>query len=180
MCENFCEDYKAKTGFTPSSWNYGSFHQSNPIYQRKEQRPEEDKPGHKRASSTNPYGKRVLKEDEKIVTDEYLKCLNDQKTIKSSNMNRNRSTVKLKIKSQSSHQSSKNELQNELNESIRPCSSKVLSNKSLKYQLSFDEWAAVKDKQKEIYNKVHRIKEEEDKNFENFNKKIDQNYQVVK
>jgi len=51
--------------------------------------------------------------------------------------------------------------------------------KPFKFQLSFEEWAAVKAKQQEIFKKVKIIKESEDNNFEFFNKKIDDNYRII-
>lgn len=95
-----------QNGYALSSWNYGSFHYSNPRYVKKEQVPikvigsEAEKINNNNNTNTNntnymninaskpktsdfnKYGKRKLTETEKIVTEDYLKAMNDIKNIK--------------------------------------------------------------------------------------------------
>jgi hypothetical protein len=137
-----------------SSWNYGSFHPNNPVHK--------EQPKNKtmqRSQSVNlNNGKRKLAPDEKIVTEEYLKAANDIKVIKS--MRR------------------KDSFNSEHNKSINSQMSQ--NKKSLKYQLTFEEWAIMKSAQNEIYKNVQMIKENEDRKFELFNKKVDENYDQIK
>ena len=137
-----------------SSWNYGSFHPNNPVHK--------EQPKNKtmqRSQSVNfSNGKRKLAPDEKIVTEEYLKAANDIKVIKS--MRR------------------KDSFNSEHNKSINSQNSQI--KKNLKYQLTFEEWAIMKSAQNEIYKNVQMIKENEDRKFELFNKKVDENYDQIK
>jgi hypothetical protein len=132
-----------------SSWNYGSFLPSNPAHNVKSV---------KRSQSVNLLNKRKLTQDEKIVTEEYLKAVNDNKVIK--NLKR------------------KDSFNSEHNKSLYSKNSQM--KKDLKYQLSFEEWAIMKSAQNEIYKNVQMIKENEDKKFEMFNKKVDENYEQIK
>ena len=172
---NSCRSSK-KLSYVPSSWNYGSFHPSNPYYNRRTApKDNANKTGDlKRSSSANlnRHGKRILQEEEKIVTDEYLKSLKEFKTIK--NIGHKSSTSLNRQNPQEC------ELQNDSENEASILKVMNSSKKSYKYQLSYEEWIAVKAKEQEIYNNVKLIKDKEDQNFENFNSKINENYNIVK
>jgi hypothetical protein len=179
------EPHYKNTGYAPSSWNYGSFHHCNPSYQKREniRNSEEVQMERNRSLSAglNQHGKRKLVEEEKIVTEEYLIMMKDFKAIKSipdTRMKRGKSSAQLR-----NNQYSGDDLENNFNNenSCQSHSQSQIRNsiKPYKYQLSFEEWAAVKTKQLEISKKVKIIKESEDQNFEFFNKKIDENYKVI-
>lgn len=194
------------TGYAPSSWNYGSFHPCNPYHQREQARHTRDQNDNlnKRSQSANlnHLGKRTVPEEEKIVTEGYLQMMKDFKAIKNCNNNnknlkRNKSSAHFKGSLQSQYEitnenyntsqnlnvntsqisGSVNAAQN-LQKSIKSINS-FKSSKSFKFQLSWEEWAAVKAKQQEIFKKVKIIKESEDQNFEYFNQKVDENYKVI-
>jgi hypothetical protein len=176
---NSCRS-STKLKYVPSSWNYGSFHPNNPYYNRKSSTKENKNTANTRSSSANVnrFGKRKLQEDEKIVTEDYLKTMNEMKTIKqvkNNNTNGHRSSVSVNRQdTQSTDPNKESEGEKSL---MRVLNS---SKKSFKYQLSYEEWVAVKAKEQEIYKNVKLIKDQEDENFEHFNSKINENYNVVK
>lgn len=168
-----------RLSYVPSSWNYGSFHPNNPYYNRRKPTKDNKNTANTRSNSANlnRFGKRILQEEEKIVTDDYLKTMNEMKTIKKLNNN---------IKGHKSS-SSVNRLNTQTSEGDKESQGEVSlikimnsSKKSFKYQLSYEEWVAVKAKEQEIYHNVKLIKDQEDQNFENFNSKINENYNIVK
>jgi hypothetical protein len=171
-----------------SSWNYGSFHSTNPYYAPSHKPQNDNQQNLQRcqsASSFNKYGKRKLREDEKIVTDEYLKVMRDNKTINSSNgvlpHRRPSSTIKIVRVSETDDDNNNNDSSMRRRDSINSQTGlQTIAKKNLKYQLTFEEWAIMKNKQDEIYKRVKEIKESEDKKFEKFNKKIEENYEKVK
>ena len=66
-----------RMGFIPSSWNYGSFHQTNPRFSKVEkpvkiQVKENQKTELFPVTNTNKYGKRILNNEEKIGENEKL------------------------------------------------------------------------------------------------------------
>ncbi len=98
------------SGYALSSWNYGSFHCSNPRFSKTQQpvkliaAPEPQnciypiKLDQPRTAQVNKYGKRKLADNEKIVTEEFLKAMNDNKNIRgvSRKINKNRSSAILR------------------------------------------------------------------------------------
>jgi hypothetical protein len=162
-----------QTGYALSSWNYGSFHHCNPYYQRREYIKSESKAQPPSSVVLNEYGKRLLRDEEKIVSEEYLVVLKDLKTFKSLNQNIPKKTSSTNLITNKEEKS----ISLEKDENYTSCQNSKIN--KMKYQLSFDEWNAVKAKQKEISTKVKVIKESEDQNFESFNKKIDENYKFV-
>lgn len=190
-------DVYQPSGYALSSWNYGSFHHCNPHYlkqeflKRRDNQNNEANNEHIRSQSANinKYGKRILSEDERIVSDEYLKMMRDFKVIKN-NVNQNTLKRNKSTNAFRSNQSIRNN--NNTNDNIQNISNSInnmnntsnmysnIPTKNMKYQLSYEEWAALKDKQKEIYNKVKSIKDSEDQKFDFFNKKINDNYQLIK
>jgi hypothetical protein len=104
-------------GFIPSSWNYGSFHQTNPRYTKIEKEKEKEKPikllikenpqdknllpsKNNNNNNMNKFGKRILNNEEKIVTEDLLKAMNDNKNIRgtSRKLSQTRSSSNLKYK----------------------------------------------------------------------------------
>jgi hypothetical protein len=140
--------------YAPTSWNYGSFHPNNPVHKEHEK----TRTMQRSQSMNFNNGKKKLSRDEKIVTEEYLKAANDIKVMKN-------------IKRKDSFNSERYRSLYSQNSQVR---------KNFKYQLSFEEWAIMKSAQNEIYKNVQMIKENEDKKFELFNKKVDENYQHIK
>ena len=177
-----------KPGYALSSWNYGSFHNCNPYHIQQHNMANEnikqknEFTSHTRAHSANPN--RILPAEEKIVTEDYLIMMKEFKAIKSND----NTTIKLKKNKSSAQLIARDIYDDNLNNqstsqfmmnTSSQYSNKKNSIKAFKYQLSFDEWAAVKAKQLEISKKVKIIKESEDQNFEYFNKKIDENYKII-
>ncbi len=138
-----------------SSWNYGSYHYNNPCYTKPKNQENQKHLQRSQSANFNKYGKRQLSQEEKIVTDDYLKAIKDTKTMKKLN------------RKDSFNNPSYNNSQSTLK-------------KNLKYQLTFEEWTIMKNAQNEIYKNVQNIKETEDKKFELFNKKVDENYDIIK
>jgi hypothetical protein len=190
--------YKNSGNFNaPSSWNYGSCYPCNPYYNKREQEVERNTNynsdnNHERSQSAglNQFGKRKLQEDEKIVTEDYLQMMKDFKVIKSQNtggnkMKRNKSSAQIRISSnehlggENSQNYHNSQNLSQYSHSQSQIKNPNTTNKPFKYQLSFEEWAAVKAKQMEITKKVKIIKESEDQNFEFFNKKINENYKII-
>jgi hypothetical protein len=159
-----------KTGYALSSWNYGSFHHCNPYYQRREYLKSENHVQRQSSVNLNKFGKRPLKEEERIVSEEYLVVMKDLKTLKS--LNRPNRNIRRNTNSMTNKENT-----DEKDHNYPTCPNSKVN--KMKYQLSFEEWTAVKAKQKEISTKVKIIKESEDQNFESFNKKIDENYKLV-
>ena len=74
QCAHSNEPTKDRTGeasYALSSWNYGSFNHCNPFYRRREQK-ENISPKRSQSANLNQYGKRVLAQEERIVTEDYL------------------------------------------------------------------------------------------------------------
>ena len=101
---------RPETAFVPSSWNYGSFHQSNPRYSKidkpvklqiKENRKPDLFPANANTTSNNinKFGKRILKNEDKIVTEDLLKAMNDNKNIRgtSRKLSQTRSSSNFKV-----------------------------------------------------------------------------------
>ena len=72
--------------YSCSSWNYGSYCEFNPSYivQTKQRIENNNNLASKNNNYNlyNRYGKRILRADERIVTNEYLKGINYMKEIK--------------------------------------------------------------------------------------------------
>jgi hypothetical protein len=170
-----------KPNYGLSSWNYGSFHPSNPYHNKQANAAcADNKTTMQRcqsASGFNQHGKRRLNPDEKIVKDEYLKVMKDNKTIQ--NAAKARKNPNRLPSSSGVVRSSEEGNSFVMRDSLNSGDSQILK-KNLKYQLTFEEWAIMKNKQDEILQRVKVIKESEDKKFELFNKKIDKNFEKVK
>ncbi len=192
--------YPKNNYFLLSSWNYGSYSPSNPFYKSHfNQNKTNPKAKTKENINTNPNilvnkktfprstttsqltsalspycpsTKRRLKEEERIVTNEILDCFNHynkmQKylkkgTFRPKSVNR---IVKSKV------------IKDNVNESKNI--KKLSDTSEYKYKLTFTEWISVKNKQREIFNKIVKKQKEEEEIMEEANKKIDIKYQEVK
>ena len=150
-----------KNAVSCSSWAYGSFCPNNPGYFSKTN--SEVGKVNKEISSQ----KRQLKEEEKIVTNDYLKNMRDFKIIKGE-MKRN--------KSSSAFSRQSNSKVNQSGSQMSTTNNNVLTTNKIsrfKYQLSFDEWNAVKEKQQMIYKEIQKLKNEEDEKFKRLKNKVD-------
>lgn len=132
---------QANSSYALSSWNYGSFHYSNPRFSKPEQpvkliaaaEPLKDKNAVKverpaTAQVINKFGKRKLAENEKIVTEEVLKAMNDHKNIRgtSRKLNQNRSSATLR--NSSTNKNFREETQQQLNYSTNNYENENTSN----------------------------------------------------
>ena len=76
----------SNTNFSCSSWNYGSYSMSNPYFVQGN-RPSSNQyrqPNVQKVNnySYNKFGKRILPEEERIVTNDYMSTINHLKKIK--------------------------------------------------------------------------------------------------
>lgn len=154
-------------GVSCSSWAYGSFCPNNPGYFT------QNRTKTKQENVIIHSDKRVLKEEEKIVTNDYLKNMRDLKIIKGE-MKRNKSSSAFARKTNSGINQSGTQLSTSNNNILT--TNKI---STFKYQLSFDEWNAVKDKQQMIYREIQKLKNEEDEKFKRVKKKVDKKYQKL-
>ena len=142
--------------FSCSSWNYGSYAPCNPCFvqqfkysnipnQNRYISPENNK-------AYNKFGKRILPEEDRIVTNEYMQSLNHMKKMEKSK------------------------------DAFRVKSAKVLKTNinNFKFRLTYNEWLEVKNKQQMIFNQIKKIKEEEELKMEKVNMKVDKKYQEIK
>ena len=136
--------------YSLSSWNYGAYSMANPYYSVSRTQNSSNQ-----GTSQLFYPKRTLREDEKIVTNEYVRNLNNYKLINKNN----------KMKRCKSANASK---------------MTVNSDKNYKYKLTYEEWCAVKEKQLEIFNKIKKMKESDDENMKIINQNVDIKYNEIK
>jgi hypothetical protein len=185
--------YPKNNYFLLSSWNYGSYSPSNPYYRshfntkanintnpniivNKKTFPRSTTTTQLTSANT-PYctcTKRRLKEEERIVTNELLDCFNHynkmQKHLK-------KGTFRPKSVNRIMNSKAVKERENE----SKISNIKILSDTSeYKYKLTFTEWISVKNKQREIFNKIVKQQKEKEEIMEEANKKIDIKYQEVK
>ena len=164
-----------KITFTLSSWNYGAFCINNPCYisvktsQDKNNENNGIKVNRNTEMPSSRYGKRFLKEEERIVTNEILESLNHynemQKCIKKG---------MFRTKSANGLRHSKND---DIDTRIKQLK---ISSGEFKYRLTFDEWLKIKKKQCEIINDIKNKKVLEKLRIEQENKQIDQKYNELK
>ena len=190
--------YPKNNYFLLSSWNYGSYSPTNPYYKSHFNNTNKinsntntnpnilvNKKTFPRSTTTTqltssiipycpPSTKRRLKEEERIVTNELLDCFNHY-----NKMQKHLKKGTFRPKSVNRIMMSKAIKDNE-NES-KMSNVRILSDTSeYKYKLTFTEWISVKNKQREIFNKIVKKQKEEEEIMEEANKKIDIKYQEVK
>jgi hypothetical protein len=178
----------SNTNFSCSSWNYGSYSISNPYF----------KQGNRPTScqyqqlnmpkntnySYNKFGKRILPEEERIVTNDYMSTINHMKSIKESELkkakkrhnNKNIQKDKEKEGEEPVNEENLTEYQNTNDKKVDIKTDTT----DYKFRLSFEEWMEVKRKQQMIFNQIKKIKEEEDKKMEKLNMKVDKKYNEIK
>ena len=180
----------SNSNFSCSSWNYGSYSMSNPYFVQGN-RPSSNQyrqPNVQKVNnySYNKFGKRILPEEERIVTNDYMSTINHLKKIKEFEEKKSKKKH-VKKNEQNEKEKDKEESQNE--ENIQENQSTNSKNKKVeiktdttdyKFRLSFDEWMEVKRKQQMIFNQIKKIKEEEDKKMEKINMKVDKKYNEIK
>ena len=165
---------RPNNNFSCSSWNYGSFCAFNPSYISQQQRiPNNNNPANNN-NIYNRYGKRILREEERIVTNEYLKGINYMKEMKKEELKRTKSANGIKRRTyRESTNGNKNN--NDINESNNNTTAKKYH-----FQLTYEDWIEVKNKQKMIFNQIKKLKDLEDEKNEKLNLKIDKKYKEIK
>ena len=153
----------------------------------------------------NKFGKRHLAEDEKIVTEDVLKAMNDNKNIRGTSkiFNRQQSNSKISRRAESQGKQTQdnnenistlnknysyigNEDNNITNSQInnsnlnRSRLSSANKERNYKFGMSFDEWNQNKNKQIQITKTLNLLKDQELKEYEKIEVKIDENYQKIK
>ena len=187
-----------------SSWNYGSYSPCNPYYKTymKYQSNLRTNPNDQQKKIKSIYNtkkitepnnqnkKRHLKEDDRIVTNEYLKSLYYYKKMESLMKNgqfRPKSVTRIKVNNIN------NIMDDNINNDIRKKNEKKLKtdinivkkNKKkeknkVRCKLTFSEWLRVKDKQRECFNIILQKNKIEEKKQKIENKKIDIKYNKIK
>ena len=156
--------------YSCSSWNYGAYAACNPCYKynisnlsnQSRYVPAQN------ANNFNKYGKRPLREEERIVTNEYLQNINHMKNMeKSKNVFRTKSANGLRIRTNRNNNNNNNN--NENNNQNEPNNNNTNTKTDIsnyKFRLTYDEWLEVKNKQRMIFNQIKKIKEQEDEKME--------------
>ena len=159
----------SNTNFSCSSWNYGAYSISNPYFTQvaKPSTIPNNTPYIPKINnnSYNKFGKRILREEERIVTNDYMSTINHMKKIKESEMQKGKKKTKKKkeLKEQNKEDNQVNEENTELENSNiknKPVDIKT-DTTDYKFRLSYDEWMEVKRKQQMIFNQIKKIKEGE-------------------
>ena len=172
--------------YSCSSWNYGAYAACNPCYiqQYKISNPSNQNryfPA-QIANNFNKYGKRHLREEERIVINEYLQNINHMKNMeKSKNVFRTKSANGLRIRTNRNNNNHNNN--NENNNQKEPNNNNTNTKTDIsnyKFRLTYDEWLEVKNKQRIIFNQIKKIKEQEDEKMEKVNMKVDKKYKEIK
>ena len=158
--------------FSCSSWNYGSYCSFNPSYMAPPRPRAQSKVNIPNPNIYNRYGKRVLKHDERIVTNEYLKGINYMKQMKKEDLKRTKSAKGLRY----THRENNNNNINDDESNMQSSS----NNKKYHFQLTYDDWIEVKNKQRMIFNQIKKLKQIEDEKNEKLNLKIDKKYKEIK
>ena len=176
--------------YSLSSWNYGSYSCSNPCYIQQAKNINRPK-----GSATiphnqyNKYGKRQLREEERIVTNEYMQNINHMKRMEQNarkGIFRTKSAKGMRTtggKNESVSQKNNTSMNNDnqgTNGDLPQYNNTKSDTNNYRFRLTYDEWLAVKKKQLMIFNQIKKIKEEEDIKMEMMNKKVDKKYQQIK
>ena len=162
--------------YSCSSWNYGAYATCNPCYVQQVKTPSQQSRIRYNPPQNNQlfnkYGKRPLREEERIVTNDYLQNINHMKEMeKNKDIFRTKSAHGLRR----THRNDNAEANNQnLNTNTKTDSSKY------KFRLTYEEWLEVKNKQKMIFNQIKKIKEQEDEKMEKVNMKVDKKYKEIK
>ena len=192
--------YQKNNFYLLSSWNYGSYSPCNPYYKtciKYQNNNTKTNPNYnqkktksnfiaKKITEANTQNKRRhLKEEERIVTNEYLKSFYHYKKMQSYMKNgqfRPKSVTKIKTTNINNYNCNYN-----INNDREKKGEKKLitdinnsKNKKTKYKLTFAEWLKVKDKQKEYFNIILQKNKMEENKKKKENEKIDNKYNQIK
>ena len=179
--------FQKHNNYLLSSWNYGSYSPCNPYYKTymKYQYNSKTNPNNqqsktksnynnvKKITETNiPNKKRHLKEDERIVTNEYLKSFEYYKKMQSLMKNgqfRPKSVTRIKVNNINNIndndlntgrvRKNQKELKTDINSAKK---NRIKEKDKIRCKLTFAEWLQVKDKQRECFNiilKKNKIEE---------------------
>ena len=201
---NINNNSKKDNSFLLSSWDYGSFLKTNPIFLKnnhpvknilkENEIPEIDKK--KSYENLNKYGKRKLSESEKIVTDDLVKLIKDLKIIKGNPKINNTKSFSKNLKNNKKSKNFYNsdnieyltipskftndfDSKKENYNNSSKCSSKS-NDKFYKFSLTFDEWKQNKNKQLNISEKLKKEKFGKLKQYELIENTINQKYNKIK
>ena len=173
--------------YSCSSWNYGSYAPCNPYFVQQFKSPSYiTQPTHAAPQSVNytKFGKRFLPEEERIVTNEFMKEINHMKKI---DKYKDSFTIKQKPNTTTKELNTNNDINNNVDKNINTNMNNNQNNNIIKtdtnkykFKLTYDEWLDVKNKQQMIFNQIKKIKEEEDKKMEKVNMKVDKKYKEIK
>jgi hypothetical protein len=171
--------------YSCSSWNYGAYASCNPCYIQQNKIP------NKAIQNRNPqnynlynkYGKRPLREEERIVTNEYLQNINHMKKMeKAKDLFRTKSANGIRQTHRNNNNNNNNN-QNNINDTNNNNNNETNMKTDIskyKFRLTYDEWLEVKNKQILIFNQIKKIKQQEDEKMEKVNKKVDKKYNEIK
>ena len=179
--------------YSCSSWNYGAYASCNPCYIQQNKISNTINQSRNIPSQNyniyNKYGKRPLREEERIVTNEYLQNINHMKKMeKSKDLFRTKSANGIRQthrknsnNNQNNNIQNNNSNQNNINEKNNNNDINVKTDISkYKFRLTYDEWLEVKNKQIIIFNQIKKIKQQEDEKMEKVNLKVDKKYNEIK
>ena len=172
--------------YSCSSWNYGAYASCNPCYKQNKM-PNTINQNRNFTSQNNniynKYGKRPLREEERIVTNEYLQNINHMKKMeKSKDLFRTKSANGIRqTHRKNTNNNPNNNNQNNINDTNNNDDANVKTDISkYKFRLTYDEWLEVKNKQIIIFNQIKKIKQQEDEKMEKVNLKVDKKYNEIK
>lgn len=199
--------YQKNNFYLLSSWNYGSYSPCNPYYKtfikkkKQNMNTNPNKPINKAKSNEkitqkkitevnfqNQVKRRPLKEEERIVTNEYLKSFNYYKKMQnlmSKGAFRPKSVTRIKI-TKINNNNNNNNIINSERDNIQSKKLKTENNENKqqlqkqRVKLTFNEWLKVKDKQREYCNIIIKKHKEEEKKKKIENKKIEIKYNKIK
>ena len=169
--------------YTCSSWNYGAYAACNPCYIQQIKTANASNQNRyippQNNNLYNKYGKRPLREEERIVTNEYLQNINHMKKMKNAKIFRTKSVNGVR-NTHRKNNNNDNQNPNNQNNNINTNNNTKIDISNYKYRLTYDEWLEVKNKQRMIFNQIKKIKEQEDEKMEKVNMKVDKKYKEIK
>jgi len=163
--------------YSCSSWNYGAYAACNPSYVQQIKALNNQNQNRyippQNNNRYNKYGKRPLREEEKIVTNEYLQNINHIKEMEK-NKDRFRTKSAMGIRTTQRIDKIDTDEPNNMDTNTKKGA------KNYNFGLTFEEWLEVKNKQKKIFNQIKKIKEQENEKMEKVNMKVDKKYNEIK
>ena len=158
----------SNTNFSCSSWNYGSYSISNPYFNQGN-RPTSCQYQKVNISkntnySYNKFGKRILPEEERIVTNDYMSTINHMKSMKESELKKSKKKRNNKNTQKDKEKEGEEPINEENVSEYQNTNDKKVDIKTdttdYKFRLSFEEWMELKRKKQMIFNQIKKIKEE--------------------